>query len=74
MKNKKTTAKTKLSDRFWKETFMRVLEALYWNEATWSLDVWPQFGISNADRKKVEQEFERWMAAKAKKNLQNTNK
>ena len=62
MKNKKKTEK--LSDRFWKETFMRVLEALYWNEASWSLDTWPQFGISNSDRKKVEKEFERWINKK----------
>lgn len=60
IKNKKYIAYNKPSDNYWKNNFMRVLLAMYYNEATWSMDKWHEFGISQSDAKKIESEFFRF--------------
>lgn len=52
------TVYQKPNDKFWKDSFMRVLHAMYWEEGTWATDKWKEFGISASDRRKIENEFE----------------
>lgn len=47
------------SQTFWRESFMKVLSCLYWEEATWGANEWDKYGVSEADRKRIEQEFDR---------------
>lgn len=56
----------KLSDKFWKENLLKILECLYWEEGTWLTDYWQKYGISISDRKKIESEFDRRMNEKLK--------
>jgi hypothetical protein len=50
----------KVSDKFWKENLMRVLECLEYQEMTWARDHWQEYGISNSDAKKIESEYARY--------------
>ncbi len=50
----------KPSDKFWRDCFMKVLECFEQEELTWSKDNWQKYGVSNADRARIEQEFRRW--------------
>ena len=60
------------TDRFWKTLFMKVLDSMYNEEATWSQPHWQKYGISNADAKKIEQEFDRFKNYQEKKNAELT--
>lgn len=60
-KNRILKKKPKLSQAFWRENFMKVLSCLYWEEATWAANDWTEYGVSDADRKAIEQEFSRYM-------------
>jgi hypothetical protein len=73
-KNKKFIAYNKPSDNYWKNNFMRVLLAMYYNEATWSIDKWHEFGISQSDAKKIEAEFFRYKHYFEKKQRNDRNK
>lgn len=50
----------KPSDRFWKDNLMKILDCLYFEEATWAIDRWSSYGVSVDARKKIEEEFERY--------------
>ncbi len=50
----------KPSDRFWRENFMKVLKCLAFEELTWSVENWQKYGVSTADRRRIEQEYRRW--------------
>ena len=50
----------KVSDKFWKENLMRVLECLEYQEMTWARDHWQEYGISNSYAKKIESEYARY--------------
>lgn len=59
MKNYKPK-NVKVSDKYWKINLMKILECLEFEELTWSQDNWHNFGISNADKKKIEQAYENY--------------
>lgn len=56
---KKNTGKP--NDRFWKDSFMKVLEAMYWSECTWAIENWKNVGISSSEKRKIEQSFDTYM-------------
>lgn len=56
----KRKAYYKTSDKFWREKLMQILHCLENEELTWSIDNWSRYGVSTADRKRIEQEFIRW--------------
>jgi hypothetical protein len=68
-KNKRINkfSNTKLSDKYWRLLFMKVLDSMYNEEATWSQPNWQKYGISVADSRKIEQEFERFKNFQQKK-------
>jgi hypothetical protein len=51
---------TKLSDKFWRMNMMKLLECLEFQELTWSKQNWQDYGISNADARKIEAEYKRY--------------
>lgn len=65
--NKNWKNKQKPSDKFWKECLMKVLHSLENEELTWYSDNWHNYGISNSDKKKIEQEYNRFIGTKEKK-------
>jgi len=59
-KNKSQSMKSvykKPNDQFWKNCLMKVLAAMYHEECTWASDQWQKYGISNADKGKIEEAF-----------------
>jgi hypothetical protein len=57
MKNYKPK-NVKVSDKYWKENLMKVLQVFAEHELTWHRDYWSDYGISHSDKKKIEQAFE----------------
>ena len=62
--NKIKSDYVKLSDRFWRNHFMNVLKCWYYEDCTWNIDKWKNYGISEGDRKKIEREFFRQLEKK----------
>jgi hypothetical protein len=46
----------------WRANFMKVLEVLYFEEATWAQSRWADYGITEKDKKLIEKEFEKHMS------------
>lgn len=63
----------KPSDQFWKTSFMKVLSCLEYESLSWEKGAWPNYGLSNADIKKIEQEYRFWKSKLEKQNLENIN-
>jgi hypothetical protein len=66
MKNYKPK-NVKVSDKYWKENLMKVLQVFEHEYLNWSSDQWHAYGISNADRKKIEQAYENYQRQNKKK-------
>lgn len=47
----------KPNDKFWRDNLMKILKCWYFEDCTWNIDSWSKYGVSDADKKKVEREF-----------------
>lgn len=54
----------KNNDKFWRESFMKVLEAMYHHELSWSSENWAQYGVNSSDKQRIEAEFQRFIGEK----------
>jgi hypothetical protein len=55
-KSKKTKSPQSVD---WRANLMKVLEVLYFEEATWAQSRWADYGITEKDKKLIEKEFEK---------------
>lgn len=60
----------KKSDKFWKDSLMKILCALYYEEMVWGSDYWQEYGVSSSDKKKIEKEWARWQDKAERTNRQ----
>lgn len=70
----KRKAFQKTSDKFWRQKLMQILHCLSNEELTWSVDNWSQYGVSTADRKRIEQEFDRWQRLETQQSVSGQTK
>jgi len=62
MKNQKSKKNKSTKSINWRANFMKVLEVLYFEEATWAQSRWADYGITEKDKKLIEKEFEKHMS------------